>query len=85
MSHTVHLFLTPKLGAPMEDLGQVRVSPKPVPSGLVYFTYKGRQAVGIVALIDPSNWEKRPGITPKVHVFLDQDGRPPDEAPPKRC
>lgn len=77
MSHLVHLFLTPKLGAPMEDLGQVRVSPKPARSGLVYFAYKGKQAVGIVALIDPPNWESRLGIVPKIHVYLDEaDGLP---------
>ena len=84
MNYSDHLFVTPKMGAPTEDLGRIAVTPKPVRSGLVYFGYKGRQAVGIVALIDPADWERRGKIIPEVHVYLNEDDRPLKKPPSKR-
>jgi len=54
----------------MEDLGATSVSPKPVRAELVHFHYKGRPSVGMVALIDPHNWERRPSIIPRIHVRM---------------
>jgi hypothetical protein len=54
----------------MEDLGMMSVSPKPVRSEMVHFQYKGRPSVGMVALIDPYNWERRPSVVPRIHVRM---------------
>jgi hypothetical protein len=72
MSYTMHVLVTARRGAPMEDLGNISVSPKPVRSEMVNFLYKGRPSVGIVALIDPHNWEKRPEIIPTIHVHMSE-------------
>lgn len=74
MSYTMHVFVTPKRGAAMEDLGEISITPKPVRSEMVHFEYRGRPAVGMVALIDPHNWEKRPGIIPRIHLRMNEDG-----------
>ena len=60
-------------GAPLEDLGILSVSPKPERSELVHFQYRGRQVRGIVTLIDPHNWEKRPELIPTIHVQMSED------------
>ena len=65
----------------MEDLGKISVSPKLARSEMVCFLYKGRPSVGMVALIDPYNWEKRPGIIPRVHVHMSEDEQPPKKSP----
>ena len=72
MNFTMHVFVTRRRGAPIEDLGNLSVNPKPERSGMVHFLYKGRPSVGMVALIDPHNWEKRPGITPTIHVHMSE-------------
>ena len=84
MGYTVRLFVTAKLGAPMEDMGEITVAPKPTHSGLVYFEYHGRQTVAMVALVDPPNWEKRPGIVPRIHVYLSESEEPREKKPPKQ-
>jgi hypothetical protein len=70
MSFTVHLFVRPRRGGPLEDLGKISVTPKPLRTALVEFDYKGQRGVGTVTLIDPHNWEKRPDVIPQVHVQL---------------
>ena len=70
MSYTMQVFVTPRRRAPMGDLGTISVTPKPVRSELVHFEYEGRPGVGMVALIDPHNWEKRPGVIPTIHVHM---------------
>ena len=70
MSYTMHVFVTSRRGAPMEDLGVIPINPKPARSEMVNFLYKGRPSVGMVALIDPHNWEKRPGVIPTIHVHM---------------
>ena len=72
MSYTMHVFVTSRRGAPMEDLGMISVIPKPVRSEMVHFQYKGRSAGGMVALIDPHNWEKKPEIIPTIHVHMSE-------------
>jgi len=67
----VHVFLTPKRGAPVENLGLGLVTPKPERTGRVRFSYKGRIVTGTVTLIDPHDWEKRPGSIPQVFIHLD--------------
>jgi hypothetical protein len=67
---TVHVFVTPRRGAPAEDLGVIAVTPKPERAGRVKFPYRGKLVIGTVTLIDPYNWEKRPGAIPQVHVHL---------------
>jgi hypothetical protein len=73
MSYTVRVLARTKRGAPLEDLGVMSVTPKPERSELVHFQYRGRQAVGIVTLIDPHNWEKRPALIPTIHVQMSED------------
>src|SRR5450755_3068309 len=53
MSVIVHLFVRPRRGAPLEDLGNVSLTPKPVRAALVEFGYRGRRRLGTVTLIDP--------------------------------
>ena len=77
MSYTMHVFVTRSRWAPLEDLGMVSVTPKPVRSEIVHFQYRGRSAAGMVALIDPHNWEKRSGVIPTIHVHMATD----DESP----
>jgi hypothetical protein len=72
MAYNMRVFVTAYRGAPMEDLGVISVSPKPVRSEMVRFQYKGRQVAGMVALIDPHNWEKRPGIITTIHVHISE-------------
>jgi len=76
MSVIVHLFARPRRGAPLEDLGNVSVTPKPVRAAVVEFDYRGRRRLGTVTLIDPHNWEKRPDVIPQVHVQLSEPTRP---------
>ena len=76
MSVIVHLFVRPRRGAPLEDLGNVSVTPKPVRAAVVEFDYRGRRRLGTVTLIDPHNWEKRPDVIPQVHVQLSEPTRP---------
>ena len=73
MNFTVRVLARTKRGAPLEDLGILSVSPKPERSELVHFQYKGRQAVGMVTLIDPHNWERRPELIPTIHVQISED------------
>ena len=70
MVNMVRVFVTAHRGAAMEDLGVISVSPKPVRSEMVRFQYKGQPVAGMVALIDPYNWEKRPGVIPRIHVHM---------------
>ncbi len=72
MSFIVHLFVRPRRGAPLEDLGRISVTPKPVREALMEFDYKGQPGIGTVTLIDPHNWEKRPNVIPQVHVQLSE-------------
>jgi len=51
-------------------VGILSVTPKPGRSELVQFNYSGRQAVGVVALTDPHNWEKHPELIPTIHVHM---------------
>ena len=81
---TVHVFVTPRRGAPVEDLGMVAVTPKPERTGRVQFAYKGELVTGTVTLIDPHNWEKRPGAIPQVHVHLDELVSLKRRTPPER-
>ena len=76
MSVIVHLFVRPRRGAPLEDLGNVSVTPKPVRAAVVEFDYRGRRRLGTVTLIDPHNWEKRPDVIPQVHVQLSEPTHP---------
>jgi hypothetical protein len=76
MSIIVHLFVRPRRGAPLEDLGNVSLTPKLLRAALVEFDYRGRRGLGTVTLIDPHNWEKRPGVIPQVHVQLSEPPRP---------
>jgi hypothetical protein len=71
MNYTMHVLAHAKRGAPLEDLGTLSVSPKPARSELVHFQYRGREVTGIVTLIDPHNWEKRPDLIPTIHVQLE--------------
>jgi len=66
-----HVFLTPRRGAPAENLGLIVVTPKPERTSRVRFSYKGRLVTGTVSLIDPHDWEKRPGAIPQVFIHLD--------------
>jgi len=75
----MHVFSHAKRGAPLEDLGTLSVSPKPERAGLVQFQYKGRQATGIVTLIDPHNWEKRPDLIPTIHVQMEPERKTPPQ------
>jgi hypothetical protein len=87
----MRVFVTTKREAPMEDLGKISVSPKPVRLEMVHFQYKGRPAVGIVVLIDPHNWENRPWTIPKIYVRMSEDEYPAKKDPagagpnPWRC
>ena len=72
MVYTMRVFVTARRGAPMEDLGVISISPKPVRSEMVRFQYKGQQVAGMVALIDSYNWEKRPGVIATVHVHMSE-------------
>ena len=76
MNYTVRVLAHNKRGSPLEDLGVLPVTPKPERSELVHFQYKGREAVGMVTLIDPHNWEKRPELIPTIHVQLSEDFEP---------
>jgi hypothetical protein len=84
MSFTVHLFVRPRRGAPLEDLGKISVTPKPVRTAQIEFDYRGRPAIGTVTLIDPHNWEKRPDVFPQVHVHLSETAQSQRKAPPWR-
>ena len=70
MNYNMHILVTARRGAPMEDLGNISVSPKPVRSEMVHFQYKGRPSTGMLSLIDPHNWEKHPEIIPTIHVHM---------------
>jgi hypothetical protein len=72
MSYTMRVLARIKRGSPLEDLGILSISSKPERSELVHFQYKGRQAVGIVTLIDPHNWERRPELVPTIHVQMSE-------------
>jgi hypothetical protein len=76
MRLTVHLFVRPRRGAPLEDLGKIPVTPKPVRTAQIEFDYRGRPAIGTVTLIDPRNREKRFDLFPQVHVHLSEPARP---------
>ena len=84
MSIIVHLFVRPRRGAPLEDLGIVSLTPKLVRAALAEFDYKGRRRLGTVTLIDPHNWEKRSDVIPQVHVQLSEPTRPEGIAPLRR-
>jgi len=71
MSARVHVFVTPYRGAPLEDLGVIAVAPKPERAGRVHLVYKGNLVLGTVTLIDPHDWEDRPGAIPQVFIHLD--------------
>jgi len=73
MTYTMRVFVTASRGGPMEDLGTIAVSPKPVRSEMVHFQYNGRPSTGMVALIDPHNWERRPSVVPRIHVRMTSD------------
>ena len=76
MNYTVRVLAHTKHGSPFEDLGVLPVTPKPERSDLVHFQYKGREAVGMVTLIDPHNWERRPELIPTIHVLLSEGPEP---------
>jgi hypothetical protein len=74
MGCTAHVFLRPKRGAPLEDLGAIFVDPDPKRSVIVRFRYRGHPVQGIVTLIDPHNWEKLRGALPSIYVQLGSAG-----------
>ena len=76
MNYTVRVLAHAKRGSPLEDLGVLPVTPKPERSQLVHFQYKGREVVGMVTLIDPHNWERRPELIPTIHVQLSKGPEP---------
>jgi hypothetical protein len=76
MNYTVRVLAQTKRGSPLEDLGILPVTPKPERSELVRFQYKGREAVGMVTLIDPHNWERRPDLIPTIYVQLNEGLEP---------
>ena len=82
MGCTAHVFLRPKRGAPLEDLGAIFVDPDPKRSVIVRFRYRGHPVQGIVTLIDPHNWEKRSDVFPQVHVHLSETTQSQRKAPP---
>ena len=70
MNYTIRVFAHAKRGAPLEDLGTLSVSSKPERAEFLQFQYRGQQVTGIVTLIDPHNWEKRPDLIPTIHVQI---------------
>jgi len=73
------------LSRQIDYLGKMPVvTPKPVRTSQIEFDYRGRPAIGAVTLIDPHNWEKRPGVFPQVHVHLCESAQSQRKAPPWR-
>jgi hypothetical protein len=72
MNYTMRVLVHAKRGAPLEDLGTLSVSPKPERAELVHFRYRGQLVTGIVTLIDPHNWEKRPDLVATIHVQMER-------------
>jgi hypothetical protein len=70
MSYKVRVLARTKRGSPLEDLGILSINTIPERSELVHFQYMGREAVGIVTLIDPHNWQRRPELIPTIHLQI---------------
>ena len=72
MPYKAHVWLTSCPGEGRIDLGMVDVDPKPERHGIVSLEYAGKPKRGLVDQIDPYDWEKRPGTTPRIHVTLSE-------------
>jgi len=70
MAYKARVWLTAQPGEGRVDLGVVEVDPKPVHEERVRLEYEGRPRWGLVDQLDPYDWEKRPGIVPRIHVTL---------------
>jgi hypothetical protein len=68
MAYKAHVWLTRR----RIDLGIIDADPKPERHRHVSFEYGGRRERGLVDQIDPYDWEKRPGTTPRIHVTLSE-------------
>ena len=73
MAYDAHVWLTRRPGEGRVDLGIVEVEPKPERDVHVSFEYEGKSYRGLVDQIDPYDWEKRPGVVPRIHVRLSED------------
>ena len=72
MAYEARVWLTRRPGEGRIDLGIVEVEPKPERDVHVSFEYEGKRQRGLVDQIDPYDWEKRPGIVPRIHVRLSE-------------
>jgi len=72
MGYKARVWLTRRPGEGRIDLGIIDVNPKPERSGLVNFKYAGKPKLGLVDQIDPYDWEKQPGTTPRIHLTLSE-------------
>src|SRR5579862_4614466 len=70
MAYKARVWLTARPGEGRIDLGVVEVEPRPVHEERVRFEYEGKPQWGLVDQLDPYDWEKRPGIVPRIHVTL---------------
>jgi len=73
MAHEARVWLTRRPGEGRIDLGVIEVHPTPEKDIHVSFAYEGRLRRGLVDQIDPHDWQKRPGIVPRIHVQLSED------------
>ena len=72
MVYKAHVWLTRRPGEGRIDLGIIDVDPKPALHSPVSFEYAGKPKWGLIDQIDPYDWEKRPGTTPRIHVTLNE-------------
>jgi hypothetical protein len=72
MPYKAHVWLTRRPGEGRIDLGIIDVDPKPERNGGVTFEYAGKPKHGVIDQIDPYDWEKRVGTTPRIHVTLSE-------------
>jgi len=72
MVYNAHVWLTRRPGEGRIDLGIIDVDPKPALHGSVSFEYAGKPKRGLIDQIDPYDWEKRSGTTPRIHVTLSE-------------
>jgi hypothetical protein len=72
MPYKAHVWLTRRPGEGRNDLGVIEVDPKPERHGHVSFQYAGKPKRGLVDQIDPYDWEKRSGTSPRIHVTLSE-------------
>ena len=70
VAYKAHVWLTHHAGERRVDLGTIEVTSKPEHDVQVSFEYEGKPRRGLIDQIDPYDWEKRPGIIPRIHVRL---------------